>query len=259
MLLQNPRKGHEVHDDLESSFWVLLYTSLHQFEHNQASTLSLDFFNELNEHGEDDNSEDCHSYGGLAKKGFLCQRLMKVKWKCAPLDTLVHQLGEFFDLYHSYHARRHTDFISTFNDMHNKIDQVNIVLNFFDSALASDGWSENDVLPDQYKPMTKKQEAQRLHDRKSRAFASAAQKKKSVGRLAPARSDALASVSTRSGVPGIRSSSRLAQQKNVQQVQARETRPSQLPISSRSTVKRGIEEVAVELSRLCSKRAKIAR
>ncbi|CAL1712414.1 unnamed protein product [Somion occarium] len=270
LLLRHPKKGHDIHDDLESSFWVLLYISLHYFEHNQGIILDFSFFDEYKKHvglkkQEEDVRDNCYSMKSSSRKSFLTDGLADVQWKCAPLNKLIHGLRIFFEDYLFYHSRQDDDkHMASFKDIQEKTVQVDVILNLFDSALASNDWPENDALSDQYPPMTDKQTAQLLHDLESRAIASAARKKKkstalAVGRRASVPSTALGCMRIRSCIPGIRSSKRLAQPKNGQQAPAPEAEPSQLPMSSHGTVKRRLNEDPAKLSSFRSKRAKIAK
>ncbi|KAK7686021.1 hypothetical protein QCA50_010832 [Cerrena zonata] len=45
--LRYPESSHEVHDDLESILWVLVFIALHRFKQNDPADFSLDFFNEM--------------------------------------------------------------------------------------------------------------------------------------------------------------------------------------------------------------------
>ncbi|CAL1708974.1 unnamed protein product [Somion occarium] len=257
LLLRHPKKAHDIHDDLESSFWVLLYISLHYFKHNQSMIFDFSLFDEYKHVG-----DNCHSLGGLSKRGFLSEGLKEVQWKCAPLNKLIHGLGDFFQKYLYHHSRQDDDEgIASFKDIQEKMVQVDAILAFFDSALKSNGWPEKDALPDQYPPMTDKENAQLLHDLKSRAIASAARKKTSAAlpakRRASVPSTALASMRIESRIPGIRSSRRVAQRRNKQQAPVAE--PSQLPMNSRGTVKRRLNEAPTEMSSFRSKRARLAK
>ncbi|CAL1708963.1 unnamed protein product [Somion occarium] len=251
-LLRRPKKGHEVHDDLESSFWVLLYISFHYFKHTKL--VNVDFFNEYNEYSRN-GSATRHAYGGLAKAGFLYGGLPGVKWTCAPLNKLLHKFGDLFYQYHFYHGRQdREEHLASFTDFQKRLDQVDSVLDLFDTALASDEWPENDVLPDQYSRKNEKKETEERHDLKSHAVAPAAQEMNPV----PVTCMAPVLLQTRSAIPGIHSSTRLIQQSIGLQVPVPEGGPSQLPMGSRSTVKRPLDEGPAELSVSRSKRAKTA-
>ncbi|CAL1708927.1 unnamed protein product [Somion occarium] len=255
LLLRNPMKGHCVHDDLESSFWVLLYVSLHYFPHNLGPTFNVRFFDECSEE-QDIGAEDgqTRELGGNGKMGFLWDQLKHVEWQCAPLNKLVHAVGKLFNKYQLSHPSRNDeddeDAEARFKAIQEKLEQVDVVLSLFDTALASDEWPENDAVPDQFPLKTKKQEDQMIHDLKSRAIATAAlERQAAASQRAPP---------TRSAIPGVRSSARLVQQRNDQQDLAPEAGPSRLPMSSRSTVKRTLDDVPAELPVFRSKRAKTA-
>ncbi|CAL1708843.1 unnamed protein product [Somion occarium] len=257
LLLQNPKKGHDVHDDLESSFWVLLYVSLHYFPHNLGPTFNVRFFDECSEE-QDINAGDgqTRELGGAGKTSFLSHKLKVVEWRCVPLNSLIHSFGELLTDYQYYYEKmdrnNNKDAEAQFKAIQEQLEKVDTVLGLFDTALASDEWPEDDAVPDQFPLKTKKQEDRMIHGLKSRAIATAAlERQAAASRTAPP---------TRSAIPGIRSSARLVQQRNEQQDLAPEAGPSRLPIpmSSRSTVKRTLDEVPVELPVFRSKRAKTA-
>ncbi|CAL1712413.1 unnamed protein product [Somion occarium] len=249
-LLRRPKKGHEVHDDLESSFWVLLYISLHYFKHTKL--FDVDFFNEYNEYSRKDSSTR-HAYGGLAKKDFLSGTLRDVKWTCAPLTKLLHKFGDLFDQYQFYYGRRdREEHAASFTDIQNQLDQVDSVLDLFDTALASDEWPENDVLPDQYSRNDEKKETEEHHHLKSQAVAPARERNPVpvAGIASPV------SIPNRSAISAARSSTPLVQHSKEEQPPVLEAGPLQLPVGSCSTGKRTIDEVPAEVS--VSKRAKTA-
>ncbi|CAL1708971.1 unnamed protein product [Somion occarium] len=253
MFLQDAKKGHDVHDDLESSFWVLLYTSLLHFEHNKGRVSDLNFFDEYEEYSED-GSGTRHAYGGLAKKGFLAGVIPQVKWKCAPLTTLIHKFGDLLDLYQFYHSKLYMDeFVARFKDIQEKLDQVDTVLNLFDAALASDEWPENDALPDQYNRKTKDKVAEKRSDSESQAITSAAREGNptSIASMTPP-----ALVPTRSAIPEVHRGIRSVKRRGGRQAPAPEDEPLQPPVGSCSTGKRTIDEAPAEVS--ASKRAKTA-
>ncbi|CAL1708621.1 unnamed protein product [Somion occarium] len=150
-LLSDPYKRHEVHDDLESCFWVLLYHALHYFEHNQPKVRPI-FFDEMNPVEQDDG--DLQAIGGGGKIAMLTVQLHTYKWTCQPLDTLIHKLGSIFDEYNRMIINPHADKVA-FSSLQNAIDDVDIILNLFDTALASDGWLDKDARPDMFPRRTK--------------------------------------------------------------------------------------------------------
>ncbi|CAL1708930.1 unnamed protein product [Somion occarium] len=257
LLLRDPKKGHDVHDDLESSFWVLLYVSLHYFPHNLGPAFDAGFFDEYKEQPDLRAGDGkIRPLGGFEKAGFLNYTLQDIIWECAPLNTLIHVVGNIFDDYNTSHRKRNNNEneAARFSAIQEQLDRVDMILNHFDTALATDGWPESDALPDQFPLKTKKQEDQMIHDFKSRAIATAALERQAVAVAAATHR----APPTRSAIPGVRSSARLVQQRNEQQDLAPEAGPSRLPMSSRSTVKRTLDEVPAELPMFRSKRAKTA-
>ncbi|CAL1708580.1 unnamed protein product [Somion occarium] len=150
-LLSDPYKLHEVHDDLEPCFWVLLYHALHYFEHNQPKVRPI-FFDEMNPVEQDDG--DVQAIGGKGKIAMLSMELATYKWTCKPLDILIHKLGSVFEIYNKMAKNPYAD-KDALSSLHQDIDNVDIVLNLFDAALASDGWLDKDARPDIFPRKTK--------------------------------------------------------------------------------------------------------
>ncbi|KAH8099749.1 hypothetical protein BXZ70DRAFT_907768 [Cristinia sonorae] len=65
----NPRKVHDILDDLESCYWVLLYQALHHFESNEKTRETLKMFDEYNELIAPDGTYMCT--GGMKKFVYL--------------------------------------------------------------------------------------------------------------------------------------------------------------------------------------------
>lgn len=160
-LLGDPSKCHEIHDDLESCFWVLLNVSLHYFKH-QGVNFSLDMFNEYVA-----PRNDLPATGGSQKMTFLTNRkLAPAKWECAPLNNLLHELSRILKRYLKARAAHISpdddsedeDEKRRFKQKHEELEQVDVILNCFDRALASKDWpTENDAVEDQFEPSTFKQ------------------------------------------------------------------------------------------------------
>ncbi|CAL1696085.1 unnamed protein product [Somion occarium] len=111
-LLRNPRKPHDVYDDLESAFWVLLSISLEYFPHHQlrGRPLSHDIFHEIRDVN-DQIYSGCHKGLGRIFRTYVCLDL-------ADEGQMV-------------------------GDVDGGVDNI---IDLFDSALSSDGWVEDDVV-----------------------------------------------------------------------------------------------------------------
>ena len=156
-LLDDPSKRHEIHDDLESCFWVLLKVSLHYFRHEGAN-FSLDMFNEYVA-----SRNNIPATGGNQKAVFLWgSKLASATWNCIPLNDLLHDLSRIFKRYlKAFNAYTSPDDDSDedveraekrFRQRYEDLEQVDIILDCFDRALASDQWpAGHDAIQDQFK------------------------------------------------------------------------------------------------------------
>ncbi|KAK7692061.1 hypothetical protein QCA50_005466 [Cerrena zonata] len=154
MLMENG-KIHEIHDDLESCYWVLLYISFHYFEHTHP-TFNINFFDEY-----EAPRDGAPASGGNKKNTFLTSNRLasnNINWTCKPLNVLLHELTALFQMYHIHAnvppARESDGFLK----QHELIGKVDVVLELFDRALASNEWPEKDALEDQM-PAKPKNEA----------------------------------------------------------------------------------------------------
>ena len=157
-MLDDPSKRHEIHDDLESCFWVLLKISLHYFKH-EGTNFSLDMFNEYVA-----SRNDIPATGGSQKAVFLrLRKLASATWSCIPLNDLLQDLSRIFkrylkalDAYTSPDDDSDEDDDRTqkrFKQRYEELEQVDIILDCFDRALASDQWpAGHDAIQDQFKP-----------------------------------------------------------------------------------------------------------
>ncbi|CAL1708965.1 unnamed protein product [Somion occarium] len=220
LLLQYPMKGHDVQDDLESSFWVLLYVSLHYFPHNLGSAFHAGFFDEcMEQSGLHVGDGKIHLLEGSRKP---CDAMScNSKKTCAPLNKLIHAVGKLFNKYQSCYTSRDDDgedAEARFRATQEKLEQVDVVLNHFDTTLECDEWPENDVLPDQFPSKTRRQEDHVIHDLSSRAVATAALERQAA--VSQRTLPTLISV-----IPGALYSARLVRQGSGQQDLASEAGP----------------------------------
>lgn len=130
----------------------MLYISFHYFAHKKPATFTIDFFDEYFP-----PTGEKPATGGGAKQKFLSQdEFLEVEWKCAPLNTLLHDLTVFFDSYYAAASIRPKRATAKFRKLHDQLRKVDVLLAYFNKALASSGWLDNDALEDQYLPQSKK-------------------------------------------------------------------------------------------------------
>ncbi|KAK7692048.1 hypothetical protein QCA50_005453 [Cerrena zonata] len=143
-LLTGEGQEHEIQDDVESCFWVLLYIAFHYFKHD-GPTFDLDFFYEYRSF-----NDEGPPTGGCRKLVLLTAYCLdKVKWNCIPLDSLLHTLSDHFHDYMAAMYKRPKRASQLYHDMHKQLGQVEVILRMFGEALALDGWSEHDAADDQ--------------------------------------------------------------------------------------------------------------
>ena len=98
-LLANPGSRHTITDDLESHFFVLMWTALHWVEHNQPGHPPIDMayiFDQQRSYG------DGIIKGGAGKKEMYSDRdseLRAVEFTCEPFNDLFWGLWLLFSRY----------------------------------------------------------------------------------------------------------------------------------------------------------------
>ncbi|TCD68321.1 hypothetical protein EIP91_011180 [Steccherinum ochraceum] len=136
-LSQDAKKVHDVLDDLESCFWVLLYQSLHFF----ASTADVAEFNLFDY--QSDRLVDSEIVGGAGKAKFLFGRGKSFHFTCKPLQDLIESLRRHFLASHVARCAAGETLPEHLED------PATPVLAIFDAALSRTDWPESDVLEEQ--------------------------------------------------------------------------------------------------------------
>ena len=154
-LLSVQGKVHELNDDLESHFFVLLYQALHFVEHNQPDDIFPDtIFDQVHVDPKTGN----HT-GGQGKASFYATNLVtmneQLEFASKPFTTLVRGLYQIFTSLQDYHcakSRKKNPDESDVKNIKQLEDCVGIVA-LLDEALKSKEWpTECDKVPDQYPP-----------------------------------------------------------------------------------------------------------
>ncbi|TCD68316.1 hypothetical protein EIP91_011175 [Steccherinum ochraceum] len=128
-LISNPGKPHDMNDDLESTFWVLVHQSIHYFA-STATRHQACMFDERKESSEP-------ILGGVnGKFDYLVANSTTptITFECEPLNELLIEL------------RCH--FLSCLTN------SLTAVLNHLNDALGKDNWPAHDVLPDRFPPQS---------------------------------------------------------------------------------------------------------
>lgn len=95
-LLRDPTKAHDILDDIESSYWSLLYGALHKFNHQR------DFDMEMFDEQKPDKRDGKVVYiGGKAKRNALGEMPNLVSFSSVPLNTLILNMAEQFHEYYT--------------------------------------------------------------------------------------------------------------------------------------------------------------
>ncbi|CAL1700338.1 unnamed protein product [Somion occarium] len=181
-LLQKPDKSHEVRDDLESCFWVLLYVSLHYFKHNGRDVgFTLGFFDEIQERKVAGEAQ-YQSFGGDSKASLLKgERLNEVQWECRPLNDLIHTLAELWRTAHVLDDKLVRIIGKPQRDiLLSALDKVSIVLDMFETVLASEGWKDKDAIPDQYPSVYQRNVDQAIAKEKTGYIASSVRESQAI-------------------------------------------------------------------------------
>ena len=92
-MLTDPGARHTITDDLESHFFVLMWTALHQVRHDKAGSINMEYI-----------FDQQASYGGVSMGGAgkvqmyhsRSSQLHKVEFACKPFNDLFWALWRLF-------------------------------------------------------------------------------------------------------------------------------------------------------------------
>ncbi|KAI0073225.1 hypothetical protein K474DRAFT_1774871 [Panus rudis PR-1116 ss-1] len=138
--LRKDKSSHEIHDDLESLFWVLLFIALRHFKHEGR------FDDHIFDHYEEGNFT---RFNGAASKNSFLLFGRDGTFLCPALNTLITDISQFWLNYYS--AGRLG--LEEFNEMHDGLqNNPGILLTFFDKVLNSgdDAWVHAGWIPRHY-------------------------------------------------------------------------------------------------------------
>lgn len=115
--------------------------------------------------------------GGNAKRVFLTtNKLLKAKWDCVPLNNLLHELSRLFSRYlrsiDDHNDPDDDEAQQRFRQKHKELQKVDVILRYFDDALASDQWPKiPDAVDDQYEPQSSRQASQERREKIAESIA----------------------------------------------------------------------------------------
>ncbi|KAK7682831.1 hypothetical protein QCA50_014215 [Cerrena zonata] len=203
-LLRHPKKSHDLLDDLESSFWLLLYVSYIHFELDVGSfEPDFEIFNEYTERKLEDGNY--YTLGGNGKSCLLSGgEISRYEWKSAPLNKLLRSLAR--TLADLSNLRREAleeepQAPEQLKAMEDQLRTVDPWLRLFDEALAMDSWVD-DRCANPVDKTNNKQEQKRVADKTAsyRQKASIAFKLKTLSKVPSHQSSLLASGSSHSSM-----------------------------------------------------------
>ncbi|THG96898.1 hypothetical protein EW026_g5017 [Hermanssonia centrifuga] len=155
--LRSETKAHEIHDDLESCFWVFLYAALHHFRH-QPVPFDMYVFEEVWDRKDKDGT--IHFFGGGWKRAALSLgQITDLKFDCAPLTEAIHHVSSIFEEFHGSAAgSSSSDYFgmrarAARAKAHAEMEDPSPLIKFLDAVLDREDWpQEDDAVFDPYPP-----------------------------------------------------------------------------------------------------------
>lgn len=167
MILLGEKTTHDISDDLESVFHVLLYYALHYVQHNIKP--SPDYkLEELFEQSDllNDDAGKLKTFGGSGKHlMFTVRKWVKgLNFDSRALQDLFWKLHRLFAGNIFYHLFEEDEQRAIFLDQHQKLQNAAEVIRLFEEALnrPDSEWSEDDKVADQFPRKEQKDESSRL-------------------------------------------------------------------------------------------------
>ena len=164
-LLSVQGKIHELNDDLESHFFVLLYEGLHFVKHNKPYGISLgDLFDQVTVDPETGNHRGGQGKVFLYTTDFTTMN-KQLEFTSKPFTSLIRRLYRIFASLHEYHVAKDKEKNPDKGDAKNvkKLEGCVGIAKLFDEALKSKGWpTECDKALDQYPPSSRLKPQQKV-------------------------------------------------------------------------------------------------
>lgn len=167
-LLDRSRRTHQLLDDLQSLFWVLVYVALHHCKHgNSYFLVGCKLFDERDESLEADGP--AHIGGSTKEKVLRRKQLQDISFVCEPLKRLITDLASAWAEYQHFQSEETT----YAREAVLKVSSPSWLRERLQEALDEKGWKDDDFVPDQFPPRTKNDvhrymdvEAARRNDRR---------------------------------------------------------------------------------------------
>lgn len=151
--MQEWNKEHELSDDIESLFWVLVYAGLHHVKHNNPTVLiGNNIFDEASKIIEDGEVREVGDKADILDTN----QLRNFPFLCQPFKDLITRLAQFYAGHYIYHRgakleAQNADPEGTckkkFQSYRKLASDPRWLINVLNEALDKEGWLDNDVVP----------------------------------------------------------------------------------------------------------------
>ena len=142
-LLRRPTKEHDLLDDIESCFWVLLYVSFIHFELIEGEP-NLDIFSEYC--NREVANGTYHALGGQGKQSLIStDELSSYQWKSPRLNWLLTTFSAILGRISNLKRESSMDPVAaeTLKGAEEAMRSVYPILNHFNTAVAADDWVDD--------------------------------------------------------------------------------------------------------------------
>ncbi|KAI0809026.1 hypothetical protein BC629DRAFT_1481071 [Irpex lacteus] len=158
-ILHNAPKGHNIQDDIESTFWVFYHTALHFFKVKRHDSPlrqpRIDIFDEC-ETSTDAMGQIVYWGGALKLDAMMDRKMQDASFDSEPLTAALHKFADSLGGYHSFRCLSiHTlDISEKWREVIEKGIAVESLIKIFDDIFERKdlAWPEyDDAVEDQYK------------------------------------------------------------------------------------------------------------
>ena len=161
-LLQDTSKAHDLLDDLEACFWVVLYVAFHFFANDNYPKRNLFDYKNVEEVVDNDETH-FKITGGTSKHSFIVGSVFtRYTWDCKPFGRLIRALAgqwrEYYVARGDWVAARGPEAdesqreiaLSRLKALRKKLIEPAFWIKKFDKALKEPEWIPHDAVPDRF-------------------------------------------------------------------------------------------------------------
>ena len=150
-LLLCERTDHQLIDDLEALFWVLIYIALHHCKHGNRTILSDGNIFDGRVTRIREETGEVYVEGGRAKRALL-DNLLDFPFACQPLKGVSKELSSLWSQYHLYRsmARQIPEEVARMEKARKNLANPTWLAGKLAKALEQAGWLPDDFVPDQF-------------------------------------------------------------------------------------------------------------